>query len=82
MKNVNKYEIKKESIITKIDDKKNEVKEIISWLDEWKDSKDMKQILLNNIRKIEFEIKMLETELKVINVIEHLMIKQQPKASR
>ena len=43
---------------------------MISWLNEWKDSKDMEGLLLNNIRKAKFKICMLETRLKVINLIQ------------
>ena len=70
MKTIKNNEIKKESIITEIKDRKEEVKVMISWLNEWKDSKDMERLLLNNIRKAKFKICMLETRLKVINLIQ------------
>ena len=69
MKTIKNNEIKKESIITEIKDRKEEVKVMISWLNEWKDSKDMERLLLNNIRKAKFKICMLETRLKVINLM-------------
>lgn len=70
MKTIKNNEIKKESIITEIKDRKEEVKVMISWLNEWKDSKDMEGLLLNNIRKAKFKICMLETKLKVINLMQ------------
>lgn len=70
MKTIKNNEIKKESIVTEIKDRKEEVKVMISWLNEWKDSKDMERLLLNNIRKAKFKICMLETRLKVINLIQ------------
>lgn len=70
MKTIKNNEIKKESIMTEIKDRKEEVKVMISWLNEWKDSKDMERLLLNNIRKAKFKICMLETRLKVINLIQ------------
>ena len=70
MKTIKNNEIKKESIMTEIKDRKEEVKVMISWLNEWKDSKDMEELLLNNIRKAKFKICMLETRLKVINLIQ------------
>ena len=69
MKTIKNNEIKKESIMTEIKDRKEEVKVMISWLNEWKDSKDMERLLLNNIRKAKFKICMLETRLKVINLM-------------
>ena len=69
MKTIKNNEIKKESIMTEIKDRKEEVKVMISWLNEWKDSKDMEELLLNNIRKAKFKICMLETRLKVINLM-------------
>lgn len=68
MKTINKDEIKRDSIVAKIEARKEEVKEMISWLDEWKDSKDMENMLLNDIRRAKFEIKMLELKLKVMKV--------------
>lgn len=70
MKTINKDEIKRDSIVAKIEARKEEVKEMISWLDEWKDSKDMENMLLNDIRRAKFEIKMLELKLKVMKVIQ------------
>lgn len=70
MKTIKNNEIKKESIMTEIKDRKEEVKVMISWLNEWKDSKDMERLLLNNIRKAKFKICMLETRLKVINLMQ------------
>lgn len=70
MKTIKNNEIKKESIMIEIKDRKEEVKVMISWLNEWKDSKDMERLLLNNIRKAKFKICMLETRLKVINLIQ------------
>lgn len=70
MKTIKNNEIKKESIMTEIKDRKEEVKVMISWLNEWKDSKDMEGLLLNNIRKDKFKICMLETRLKVINLMQ------------
>ena len=70
MKTIKNNEIKKESIITEIKDRKEEVKVMISWLNEWKDSKDMERLLLNDIRKAKFKICMLETKLKVINLMQ------------
>lgn len=70
MKTIKNNEIKKESIMTEIKDRKEEVKVMISWLNEWKDSKDMERLLLNDIRKAKFKICMLETRLKVINLIQ------------
>ena len=70
MKTIKNNEIKKESIMTEIKDRKEEVKVMISWLNEWKDSKDMERLLLNNIRKAKFKICMLETKLKVINLMQ------------
>lgn len=70
MKTIKNNEIKKESIMTEIKDRKEEVKVMISWLNEWKDSKDMERLLLNDIRKAKFKICMLETRLKVINLMQ------------
>lgn len=70
MKTINNNEIKTNLIITKIKNRKEEVKEMISWLEEWKDSEDMERMLLNDIRKAKFEIRILELRLKVINVIQ------------
>lgn len=70
MKTIKNNEIKKESIMTEIKDRKEEVKVMISWLNEWKDSKDMEGLLLNDIHKAKFKICMLETRLKVINLIQ------------
>lgn len=70
MKTIKNNEIKKESIMTEIKDRKEEVKIMISWLNEWKDSKDMEGLLLNDIRKAKFKICMLETKLKVINLMQ------------
>ena len=70
MKTINKDEIKRDSIVAKIEARKEEVKEMISWLDEWKDSKDMENMLLNDIHRAKFEIKMLELKLKVMKVIQ------------
>lgn len=70
MKTINNNEIKTNLIITKIKNRKEEVKEMISWLEEWKDSEDMEKMLLNDIRKAKFEIRILELRLKVINVIQ------------
>lgn len=70
MKTIKNNEIKKESIMTEIKDRKEEVKVMISWLNEWKDSKDMERLLLNDIRKAKFKICMLETKLKVINLMQ------------
>lgn len=70
MKTIKNNEIKKESIMTEIKDRKEEVKVMISWLNEWKDSKDMEELLLNDIRKAKFKICMLETRLKVINLMQ------------
>lgn len=62
-------------IKSRIERKNEEVKEMTSWLNEWKDSKDMTNILKNDIRKVKFEIKMLELELKAINVKDNFMDK-------
>lgn len=70
MKTINKDEIKINSIISKIEDRRKEVKEMISWLNEWKDSRDMERILLNDIFKTRIEINMLEMKLKVMKVIQ------------
>lgn len=70
MKTINRDEIKINSIISKIEDRRKEVKEMISWLNEWKDSRDMERILLNNIFKARIEINMLEMKLKVMKVIQ------------
>jgi hypothetical protein len=70
MKTINRDEIKINSIISKIEDRRKEVKEMISWLNEWKDSRDMERILLNDIFKARIEINMLEMKLKVMKVIQ------------
>lgn len=70
MKTINKDEIKINSIMSKIEDRRKEVKEMISWLNEWKDSRDMERILLNDIFKARIEINMLEMKLKVMKVIQ------------
>lgn len=70
MKTINKDEIKMDSIRKDIEDRHESVKEMISCLDEWKDSEEIRGLLLGQIRKANFDIKMMETKLKVMNVIQ------------
>jgi len=49
--------------------KENEIEEMISWLEEWKDSKEIRNLLLSQIHKTKFDIKMLSIKLKVIDFI-------------
>ncbi len=70
MKTINKDEIKMDSIRKDIRNRHENVKEMISCLDEWKDSEEIRGLLLGQIRKANFDIKMMETKLKVMNVIQ------------
>ncbi len=70
MKTINKDEIKMDSIRKDIEDRHESVKEMISCLDEWKDSEEIRGLLLGQIRKANFDIKMMEAKLKVMNVIQ------------
>lgn len=70
MKTINKDEIKMDSIRKDIEDRHESVKEMISCLDEWKDSEEIRGLLLGQIRKADFDIKMMEAKLKVMNVIQ------------
>lgn len=70
MKTINKDEIKMDSIRKDIEDRHENVKEMISCLDEWKDSEEIRGLLLGQIRKANFDIKMMEAKLKVMNVIQ------------
>jgi len=67
--NENKYEMKIEAINKQIERKDELLKDMISGIDEWKDSKDMRNILLGQIRREQFSIKMLEIRLKFIKFI-------------
>lgn len=67
--NENKYEMKIEAISKQIERKDELLKDMISGIDEWKDSKDMRNILLGQIRREQFSIKMLEIRLKFIKFI-------------
>lgn len=70
MKTINKDEIKMDSIRKDIEDRHESVKEMISCLDEWKDSEEIRGLLLGQIRKANLDIKMMEAKLKVMNVIQ------------
>lgn len=70
MKTINKDEIKMDSIRKDIEDRHESVKEMISCLDEWKDSEEIRGLLLGQIHKANFDIKMMEAKLKVMNVIQ------------
>lgn len=70
MKTINKDEVKMDSIRKDIEDRHESVKEMISCLDEWKDSEEIRGLLLGQIRKANFDIKMMEAKLKVMNVIQ------------
>lgn len=68
MKADNKDEIKMVSIREDIESRKENVKEMISCLNEWKDSDEIRKMLLKQIRKANFDIALLETKLKVMDV--------------
>lgn len=70
MKTINKDEIKMDSIRKDIKTRHENVKEMISCLDEWKDSEEIRGLLLGQIRRANFDIKMMEAKLKVMNVIQ------------
>lgn len=69
MKRINNDEIKMDSIMKDIEARKENVKEMISCLDEWKDSEEIRNVLLGQIRKANFDISMMNAKLKVMNVI-------------
>lgn len=69
MKRINNDEIKMDSIRDDIETRKGNVKEMISCLEEWKDSDEIRDLLLGQIRRANFDITMLNAKLKVMNVI-------------
>ena len=62
-------EIMKDKIISKLQDNDKNLNEMISYADEWKDSKEIRNILLGQINDIRFERKILNIQLKVTNFI-------------
>lgn len=70
MKTMKKDEIKMDSIRKEIKVKEANVKEMIKCLDEWKDSNEIRKLLLGQIRRTNYEIKMMGAKLKVMNLIQ------------
>lgn len=75
----NKYEMKIEVINKKIEKKEELLKDMISNVNEWKDSKDMRDILLGQIRKEKFNLKMLNLRLRFVKFINNFRNKTATK---
>jgi len=74
MKNVkSKNEIKKGDLTKKIKIKKDELNNMLACLLEWKDSEDLKDLLLKQIQSKRMEIKMLNARLKVVNACSKIL---------
>lgn len=78
----NKYEMKIEVINKKIEKKEELLKDMISNVNEWKDSKDMRDILLGQIRKEKFNLKMLNLRLRFIKFINNFRNKTATKTRK
>lgn len=60
--------------------RKEELEAMVSWLPEWNDSSDVRDLLISQIHKTKMRIKSLEMQIKVINFVEGFR-KQPQKAS-
>lgn len=78
----NKYEMKIEVINKKIEKKEELLKDMISNVNEWKDSKDMRDILLSQIRKEKFNLKMLNLRLRFVKFINNFRNKTATKTRK
>lgn len=78
----NKYEMKIEVINKKIEKKEELLKDMISNVNEWKDSKDMRDILLGQIRKEKFNLKMLNLRLRFVKFINNFRNKTATKTRK
>ena len=70
MKTINKDEIKREDIMRKIENRKRYLMELTKDLNDWNTSVDMIDVILSQINSTRFDIKLMETKLKVMNVIQ------------
>ena len=70
-------EIYKNSTTLELELRNKEIEQMIEWLPEWKDNKEIRNLLLRQINKAKFEVKMLNAKLKVIDFIDSF--KEQPK---
>lgn len=70
MKTINKYEIKREDIMRKIENRKRYLVELTEDLNDWNTSVDMIDVILSQINSTRFDIKLMETKLKVMNVMQ------------
>ena len=78
----NKYEMKIEVINKKIEKKEELLKDMISNVNEWKDSKEMRDILLGQIRKEKFNLKMLNLRLRFVKFINNFRNKTATKTRK
>lgn len=78
----NKYEMKIEVINKKIEKKEELLKDMISNVNEWKDSKDMRDILLSQIRKEKFNLKVLNLRLRFVKFINNFRNKTATKTRK
>lgn len=72
-KNKSKNEIRKEDLTKKIKVKNDELNNMLACLLEWKDSEDLKDLLLKQIHSKRMEIKMLNARLKVVNAYSKIL---------
>ena len=75
MKTIKNYDFKVDSIKSKIESRKVYINDIITRLNGYKESEDMTVILLNDIHRTKFEIRLLELRLKTINLIKKIINK-------
>ena len=70
MKTKNNYEIKIEDIKRKIENRKKYVVDLTKDLSDWSNSDDMINVIITQINSTRFNIKFMETKLKVMNIIQ------------
>lgn len=70
MKTINKDEIKREEIIRKLENRKRYLVDLTKDLNDWNTSIDMIDVILSQIKSTRFEIRVMETKLKVMNVMQ------------
>lgn len=77
-----KNQIKIENLTKKIGESEDLLKDMISNVDEWKDSRDMRNILLGQIRKEQFNLKVMNLRLKFMKFIESFRNKTTTKTRK
>lgn len=70
MKTIRNDEIKRGNIMRKLENRKRYLVELTKDLNDWNTSGDMIDVIVSQINSTRFEIKLMETRLKVMNFIQ------------